>query len=168
MSSQANSEKNNSQGQEEGAEDEEEYVVEAIRKWRYDLEEKRREYLVKWAGYKESENTWEPEEYLHCPAILEEFKKSLSKEESKRLHGENPDDLNGFQRHADFRACVGSDGPHESDDEDSDKKDKQKFYCQILFQDNDLLEDIGIKEFAKAKPKQALKFIEQRLFRKSY
>lgn len=150
-------------------EEEKEYIVEAIRKWRYDYERDRREYFVKWADYKESENTWEPEDCLHCPFILEEFKQSLSEEERLRIQCNNRDELNGFQRHADYRGCVGTDKPRESDNEGLDEKDKEKFYCQLLFQDNqDAVEEIDIKEFAKANQEDALKFIEQRLFRAKY
>ncbi|EGT31715.1 hypothetical protein CAEBREN_00492 [Caenorhabditis brenneri] len=30
-------------------------------------------FLIKWDGYDESENSWEPEENLACPTLLEEF-----------------------------------------------------------------------------------------------
>ena len=31
------------------------------------------QYFVKWAGYPEREGTWEPEEHLHDPRLLQEF-----------------------------------------------------------------------------------------------
>jgi len=34
------------------------------------------EYFVKWKGYHSSENTWEPEENLHCPQMLQIFRRS--------------------------------------------------------------------------------------------
>jgi transposase InsO family protein len=54
-------------------EGEEEYEVEDIldAKWFG----KSLKFLVKWKGYTESENTWEPEAHLeHCPDILQHFK----------------------------------------------------------------------------------------------
>lgn len=52
-------------------EGEEEYEVEAIldsRIWR-----KKLQYLVKWMGYDEGKNKWEPEGNLHCDELIAEF-----------------------------------------------------------------------------------------------
>lgn len=144
--------------------DEEEYVVEAIRDWRYNLREKKREYLIKWKGYAEHENTWEPEDNLNCPHILEKYVDSLPTKRFRYWASDTPEDLSGFQRNATYRGCIGVDGPHESDSEDSSKKDKQSFYCLLLFDDSDFAEEVPIKEFMAHEPEEAWKFIESRMY----
>merc|ERR1712149_69339 len=68
-----------------GEEEEEEYVVEKIVDSRKGKSGKR-EYLLKWRGYPDSENTWEPQENLDCPEMIDAFeeKKKKKKEEGKR------------------------------------------------------------------------------------
>lgn len=54
-------------------EDKEVYKVEKILAKRY--RHGRFEYLIKWKGYPNSDNTWEPKENILSPALLEEFEK---------------------------------------------------------------------------------------------
>lgn len=66
------------------AEPEEEYTVEKILDKR--LRGGKTEYLIKWEGYPDSENTWEPEDNLDCPDLIQGFeeKSKQKKEEKKR------------------------------------------------------------------------------------
>merc|ERR1712126_654122 len=64
-------------------EEEEEYSVEKI------LDKRTKggkvEYLIKWEGYPDSENTWEPQDNLDCPDIISAFEaKNKAKKEEKR------------------------------------------------------------------------------------
>lgn len=64
----------------EGADGEPEYIVEKI------LEKRdyngQTQYLLKWKGYTDEDNTWEPRENLDCDDMIEEFEKSLSKKKT--------------------------------------------------------------------------------------
>ena len=52
----------------------EEYEVEHILSKR--IVNSQTEYLIKWKGYDEDENTWEPTVNLHCPDKIQEFSES--------------------------------------------------------------------------------------------
>lgn len=43
-------------------------------------------YLIKYKGYPDSENTWEPRENLSCPQLIRQFEKKLkTNRRSKRI-----------------------------------------------------------------------------------
>lgn len=60
-----------------------EYIVEKIIDSR-ENEKGHKEYLLKWIGYEEKDNTWEPEENLDCPGLIDAFEKEKSKKEAER------------------------------------------------------------------------------------
>jgi Chromo (CHRromatin Organisation MOdifier) domain len=66
--------------------EEAEYEVEAIKSHRYFGKNKKLQYLLKWKGYPEADNTWETEDQLNAPDLLKQY---------NRRHG-----LNGIRTQA--------------------------------------------------------------------
>ena len=40
--------------------------------------------MVKWKGYEDKDNTWEPERNMYCPDLIKEFKEARGKKAMKR------------------------------------------------------------------------------------
>eukprot|EP00088_Acartia_fossae_P033352 TRINITY_DN34145_c0_g1_i1.p1 TRINITY_DN34145_c0_g1~~TRINITY_DN34145_c0_g1_i1.p1 ORF type:complete len:160 (+),score=50.43 TRINITY_DN34145_c0_g1_i1:36-515(+) len=77
------------------------------------------EYLLKWRGFGDDDNTWEPKENLDCPELIEAFEQARNKSskkpdkrkmtggepKSKRKDGERP---RGFERGLDPERIIGA------------------------------------------------------------
>lgn len=57
----------------------------------------KKEFLIRWKGYSEKHDTWEPEDNLNCPDIISKFlaKVQLSRNNSKELR-DNPSHTKRF------------------------------------------------------------------------
>ena len=63
--------------------DKDSYVIEAILDCRFD-DQGKKEYLLKWENYSESDNTWEPEQNVDAEGMVEEFERERAEKEAKK------------------------------------------------------------------------------------
>ncbi|XP_022084680.1 chromobox protein homolog 1-like [Acanthaster planci] len=82
--------------EEEEEEDEEEYQVEKVLGKR--IKGGQVEYLLKWKGYPDDQNTWEPETNLDCPELIQIYEDSVKQSQSKRKSTVNGGDGDSAKR----------------------------------------------------------------------
>src|SRR6266403_2179919 len=65
---------------------EEEYEVKRIIAHRQFGRSKRLQYLIKWKGYPESNNTWEPADQVHAPELIKHYQSARAHQSSAARH----------------------------------------------------------------------------------
>ena len=61
--------------------EEDDFQVEKILKKR--IKNGKIEYYLKWLGYSDDDNTWEPKDNLNCPELIEEFEREQERKSSR-------------------------------------------------------------------------------------
>nr|ACO15651.1 Chromobox protein homolog 1 [Caligus clemensi] len=141
-------------------EEEEEYSVEKVLDKRVGKKGKV-EYLLKWKGYGEEDNSWEPKENLDCDALIESFEKPrksskkdksssvVSKKEPRKSSKE--DCPRGFDRNLDPDRIIGA----------SIYSDELMFL--IKWKDTDTADLVPARVANLRCPQTVIKFYEERL-----
>lgn len=147
----------------------EEYDVEIIRAWRYNRETKGREFFIKWRGYSEDDNTWEPEEHLNCPEPMAAFRNTLTKRQLAYFNAKNPDYLTGFQRNAKIKSIACDASPISLKAKAGSSKtefglDNCPFVLMVVFEDGaKQAEEVSLSDLFEHRQDEAFEWIERRL-----
>lgn len=150
----------------EEEEEEEEYVVEKVLNRR--VVKGRVEFLLKWKGFSNEDNTWEPEDNLDCPDLIAEFLQSQkTAQEGKRKGDEgdeskskkkkdDPEKLRGFARGLDPERIIGA----------TDSTGELMFLMK--WKNSDEADLVPAKEANMKCPQVVISFYEERLTWHSY
>ncbi|XP_055769977.1 chromobox protein homolog 1-like isoform X1 [Salvelinus fontinalis] len=156
----------------EEEEEEEEYVVEKVLNRR--VVKGRVEYLLKWKGFSDDDNTWEPEDNLDCPDLIAQFlqkQKSAHESVGKRKSAEtnvegeesrpkkrkdDPEKLRGFARGLDPERIIGA----------TDSTGELMFLMK--WKNSDEADLVPAKEANVKCPQVVISFYEERLTWHSY
>jgi len=148
------------------SDEEEEYSVEKVMDKR--TSKGKVEYLLKWKGYGDEDNTWEPSENLECQDLIEEFekkraaakaaKKDIDKRksttsgggDSKKRKGDD-DRPRGFDRGLDPERIIGA----------TDSSGELMFL--IKWKGSDEADLVPSREANVKCPQTVIKFYEERL-----
>jgi len=120
------------------------------------------EYLLKWRGFGDDDNTWEPKENLDCPELIEAFDSARNKNpkkpekrkigggepKAKRKEGERP---RGFDRNLDPERIIGA----------TDSSGELMFL--IKWKGSDEADLVPAREANVKCPQTVIKFYEERL-----
>merc|ERR1739838_905675 len=154
-------------------EDEEEYSVEKEEDYSVEKVVDKRvgrngkvEYLLKWKGYGDEDNTWEPKENLDCNDLIDEFEKKRKEKnkkeadkrksapsggsESKKKKGDD-DKPREFDRRLDPERIIGA----------TDSSGELMFL--IKWKGSDAADLVPAKEANTKCPQTVIKFYEERL-----
>ncbi|TNN70631.1 Chromobox 1 [Liparis tanakae] len=137
-------------------EEEEEYVVEKVLDRR--VVKGRVEFLLKWKGFSDEDNTWEPQDNLDCPDLIAEYMQKHKEKEEKKKEGKRKvgEKARGFGRGLQPERIIGA----------TDSSGELMFLMK--WKNSDEADLVPAKEANVKCPQVVISFYEERLTWHSY
>merc|ERR1711894_66739 len=148
--------------------DEEEYVVERVADKRVGRNGKI-EYLLKWKGYGDEDNTWEPKENLECEEMMAEFERKRKEktkkdaEKRKSAGGGSGNEKNEKKKKGGDDAPRGFDRKLEPDRIIGATDSSGELMFLIKWKNSDEADLVPAREANTKCPQTVIKFYEERL-----
>ncbi|XP_060533844.1 uncharacterized protein LOC132706508 [Cylas formicarius] len=145
----------------------EEYVVEKIIDSRI-KENGVKEYFLKWIGYDDKDNTWEPEENLDCPGLIaayeaEKAKKKEADTRKRRISGQEKENKNTKARKVEEKKSLGFDRGLEPEKIIGATDSPGQLMFLIKWAGTDEADLVPAKQANVKCPQIVIKFYEERL-----
>ncbi|XP_072394666.1 chromobox protein homolog 3-like [Diabrotica undecimpunctata] len=143
----------------------EEYVVEKILDSRIN-DHGIKEYFLKWIGYEEKDNTWEPEGNLDCPGLIEAFEKEKAKKDKENERKRRPSTLTeqrAVKKKTDDKKSLGFDRGLEPEKIIGATDSPGQLMFLIKWNGTDEADLVPAKQANVRCPQVVIKFYEERL-----
>lgn len=116
------------------------------------------QYFLKWQGYSDSENSWEPISNLNCPDLISKFEQNR-----KKNNGKEKEKVATMKVQAEAKKLVGFDRGLEPDEIIGVVKDNDEYKFLMKWKGTDEEDLVLAKECNEKCPQNVIKFYEERL-----